>query len=160
VEALAVNLAVGAVGAVLGAAAAYLFQIREFKRLGKGAARAVYLELASNLTAARMGAAGNVLGGISRDLYTSEAARLSAYLQPEELLAIAWAYAMFTDAEAALATLRSGGGRKADDPERALLEQFAAAISLATRPLNARVWSDAERARLEQGVPGRGAAPD
>jgi hypothetical protein len=134
---LLVNLAAGAVGALLGALAVYRFQIREGKKLGKGAARAVYIELVANMTTARLAASGDPeLGSIRDDLYIAEAARLAAYLTPRELLAVSL-------------SVRAGAGWRGGpgvDPGRwrspALL-------------LNARVWTASERAELERGVPGR-----
>ena len=140
------HILAGVVGAVIGAAVAYGFQVRESRQLAKGAARAVYIELAANMTAARMGAKGDPLGRVGRDVYLAEASRLAVYLRPNEMLAVAWAYQLIPEAEEALATLRAGGGRKADDPERAILAQAAAAIEPATTMLNPRVWSPGERA--------------
>jgi hypothetical protein len=144
------NLAAGAIGALLGAFAAFWLESREARKLAKGATRAVYIEMAGNLTAARSGAAGNPLGWLHQELYVAEVARLSAYLSPPELMAIAWAYALVPAGQAALATLNAGGGRKTDDPERALLEELVTAITPATTMLNRKVWSAKERAALER----------
>ena len=158
-ELIALNLAVGAIGALIGALAAYRLQVRESRRLDRGAARALYMELAGNQTAARHGGtrmdARPPFFDLRRDVYTEEIARLGAYLTPQELLAVTWAYALLPAAETALESLQSGGGARGDDPERAVLLQLAAEIEHALVLLQPRVWTEAERRTLEQGIPGR-----
>jgi hypothetical protein len=65
-ESLLVNLASGVIGALIGAFAAHRLQIRESRRLTKGAARAVYLELTSNLTTLQTARPGGLVIGRSR----------------------------------------------------------------------------------------------
>lgn len=151
------SLVAALVGAIIGAASVHWFQDREFKKLGKGAARAVYMEMASNQTSARIGGhymGGTLIGSVHAEVWIAEAARLGAYLEPRELMAVTWAYTLIPDAAIALETLRAGGGYKADDPERALLLEVVETIEPATRLLNAKVWTEAERADLDKGVPG------
>jgi hypothetical protein len=112
------------------------------------------MEIAGNMTTSRVGAAGNPeLDAIREELYLAEAARLATSLTPTELMAVAWAYSLVSAGATALATLCAGGGRKADDPERAILEQVVATITPTTTLLTPRVWSAKERVALERAVP-------
>jgi hypothetical protein len=149
-----VNLASGVVGAIIGAVVgafvACRFEVRESEELGKGAMRAVYRELSGNGIAARMAASGRgPLGSIRRDAWTAEMARLGAYLEPAELEAVSWAYQMFRDADAAIATIRSGRPRLGS-AFHAILEEYAIAAFDATTLLNPKTWSGRERQALER----------
>jgi hypothetical protein len=152
---LLVNLAVGVIGAVLGAFVAYRLQAREGERLARGAARAVYIELTSNMTAARMASEGELLGELRQQIYIAESSRLATYLTASELLSVAWAYELVPAGMVALANLRAGAGHEADSTDRALLAVLAGEIEPTTALLNRRLWSDQERDALKRGVPGR-----
>jgi hypothetical protein len=145
---LLANLLSAAFGAVIGAMAAFAIQERESRRLAKGATRAVYLELTANGTTARIAASGNgPLGGLRRDAWTSEMARLGMHLDPSDLLAVAWGYQMFADAETALEVVKTGQA-KPGSIFHAVLEEFAIAAFDATAALHPKVWSDGERQQM------------
>jgi hypothetical protein len=152
---LLIGLVSGGIGAVIAAAAAYWFQVHESRRLAKGAVVAVYIELVGNMTAARAAASDDTvgllgpLGRVGRGVFLSETARLAVYLSPEEMLAVAWAYQLLPEAEEALSSMRRDT-RQANVVERALLLEVGEAIAKATRLLNRRVWSEAEKATMNR----------
>jgi hypothetical protein len=151
VETLLVNLGSGAIGALLGAFAAYRLQIRESQKLSKGASRAVYLELTTNLTTLQGGARaeGPLIGAFTRDTWQAEQARLASYLPPEHLMKVSYAYALFPNGQTALETMRRGGpGAFAE--ERWMLNHVASAVANAAESMRPLVWSPGEQKRLDE----------
>jgi hypothetical protein len=142
-----INLGSGVFGALLGAFAAYRLQIRESRKLSKGAARAVYLELFGNLTTLQGAKPGGFLGSFTADTWRVEQARLASYLPVDVLMKIAYAYSTFPNAETALATLKRASPGEFHS-ELATVRWVAQGFYEAAVPLNALVWSDEERARL------------
>jgi hypothetical protein len=150
VDSLLINLASGAIGALVGAFAAYRLQIRESQKLAKGAARAVYVELQTNLTTVQTARPGfPILGAFTRDTWQSEQARLATFLTAVDFMTVAYAYAIFPNGETALATIRRGGG---DDivEELAMLNVVARAVAEAMEVMNPLVLSPSERKRVLQ----------
>ena len=152
-DSLLINLGSGAIGALLGAFAAYRLQIRESRKLAKGAARVVYLELTGNLTTlqgARPGVA--LIGAFSRDAWQAEQARLASYVTPEQLMMVAYAYSLFPNGQAALDELRRSGPIMDVSDEVSMVGHVAAAMGDAAESLNRNqtVWSAAEHERLEK----------
>lgn len=149
-EILLLNLGSGALGALLGAFAAYRFQVRESQRLSKGAARAVYLELITNLTTLTGGARaeGPLIGAYTRDAWQAEQARLGSFLPPDELMKISYAYALFPNGQAALEAMRRGIPGPFFE-ERAMLKHVATAVVDAAQSMRPLIWSSDQQKRLD-----------
>jgi hypothetical protein len=97
VNELLVNVVAGGIGAVIGAFAAYRLQIREGKKLAKGAARAVYFELTHNATVCRflVDSPASYPMRLARSTWDLEQARVATFIPAPALTVVADAYSTF-----------------------------------------------------------------